>query len=165
MSSANLRADLQADRAALDRALTVVAEESFFAMVDPVPDDLTDVVGAVVGPVLSDRPALVTACVTFDGGFAGALSCTMPRALAHELTAAFSGAAPDEIAIADPAVDDLAGEFANMVCGRWLTDIAPQQLFSLAHPSVEPLAAPRQGSIPAGLLNGQPVWIELTLEG
>jgi CheY-specific phosphatase CheX len=103
--------------------------------------------------------------VTFDGGFAGALCCTMPRALAHELAAAFSGAAPEEIAVADPAVDDLAGEFANMVCGRWLTDIAPQQLFSLAHPSVEPLVAPREGAVPAGLLNGQPVWIELNLEG
>lgn len=161
MSSANLRADLQADRAALDRALTIVAEESFFAMVDPVPDDLT----SVAGPFLSDRPSLVRARVTFDGGFAGALCCTMPRTLAHELTAAFSGAAPEDIAVADPSVDDLAGEFANMVCGRWLTDIAPQQLFSLAHPSVEALAAPRAGSVPAGLLNGQPVWIELNLEG
>lgn len=160
MSSTNLRADLQADRAALDRALTLVAEESFFAMVDPVPDDLTE----VVGPALSDRPVLVRARVTFDGGFAGALCCTMPRALAHELTVAFSGAAPEDIAVADPAVDDLAGEFANMVCGRWLTDVAPQQLFSLAHPSVEPLAAPRAGLAPVGLLNGQPVWIELSLE-
>jgi hypothetical protein len=166
MSSANLRADLrpdrakldQPDRAALDRALAVVAEESFFAMVDPVPDDLTDLV-----PVPSDRPSLVSARVTFDGGFAGALCCTMPRALAHELTAAFSGAAPEAISVADPAVDDVAGEFANMVCGRWLTDIAPQQLFSLAHPSVEPLVSPRKGAVPSGLLNGQPVWIELSL--
>ena len=166
MSSANLRADLQADRAALDRALAVVAEESFFAMVDPVPDDFAGVgPDGSGGPVLSDRPNLVSARVTFDGGFAGALCCTMPRALAHELAAAFSGAAPEEIAVADPSVDDLAGEFANMVCGRWLTDIAPQQLFSLAHPSVEPLVAPRKGAVPAGLLNGQPVWIELNLEG
>src|SRR6185295_3361163 len=110
MSSANLPADLQADRHALERALTVVAEESFFAMVDPVPDDLALPEGH-----------LLTARVTFDGGFAGVLSCTMPRALAHELTAAFSGASPDDLAVADPAVDDLAGEFANMVCGRWLT--------------------------------------------
>jgi hypothetical protein len=151
MSSANLPTDWP-DRAALDRALTVVAEESFFAMVDPVPDDVT----------LPDGH-LLKARVTFDGGFAGALSCTMPRALAHELTAAFSGASPDEIAVADSAVDDLAGEFANMVCGRWLTDIAPQQLFTLTHPSVEPAAAPGGGA-PRGLLNGQPVWIELTLE-
>ena len=59
--------------AALDRALALVAEESFFAMVDPVPDDLSDVVGP-------DRPALLSARVNFDGGFAGSLSCTMSRA-------------------------------------------------------------------------------------
>jgi hypothetical protein len=87
----------------------------------------------------------------------------MPRALAHELTAAFSGATPDELAVADPAVDDLAGEFANMVCGRWLTDVAPQLLFSLAHPSVEP-ATPRAGQAPTGLLNGQPIWVELHVD-
>ena len=153
MSSANLPADLQADRVALDRALTVVAEESFFAMVDPVPDDLETPDGH-----------LVKARVTFDGGFTGSLSCTMPRALAHELTAAFSGASPDEIAVADPSVDDLAGEFTNMVCGRWLTDVAPQHLFSLTHLSVEPAATPGADHAPRGLLNGHPVWIELSLE-
>jgi len=152
MSSANWPTSLPADRVALDRALAVVAEESFFTMVDPVPDSLAPPNGH-----------LVTAKVVFEGGFAGALSCTMPRALAHELTAAFSGTKPDEIAVADPAVDDLAGEFANMICGRWLTDVAPQQLFSLAHPSVEPAIVPGAGA-PRGLLNGQPVWIELTLE-
>jgi hypothetical protein len=152
MSSANWPTDLPAERVALDRALMVVAEESFFAMVDPVPDNLA----------LPDGH-LVIARVTFEGGFAGVLSCTMPRALAHELTAAFSGASPDEIAVADPAVDDLAGEFANMVCGRWLSDVAPKQLFSLTHPSVEAAVVPGSGA-PCGLLNGQPVWIELTLE-
>jgi hypothetical protein len=152
MSSANLPTHLQSDRAALDRALTLVAEESFFAMVDPAPDDL-----ALPGG------HLLKARVTFEGGFTGVLSCTMPRALAHELTAAFSGASPDEIAVADPAVDDLAGEFTNMVCGRWLTDVAPQHLFSLTHPSVEPAVLPGNGA-PRGMLNGQPVWIELTLE-
>jgi hypothetical protein len=141
MSSANWPTDLPAERVALDRALMVVAEESFFAMVDPVPDNLA----------LPDGH-LVIARVTFEGGFAGVLSCTMPRALAHELTAAFSGASPDEIAVADPAVDDLAGEF-----------VAPKQLFSLTHPSVEAAVVPGSGA-PCGLLNGQPVWIELTLE-
>ena len=130
----------------------MVAEESFFAMVDPVPADMP----AAKGPLLSAR-------VTFAGSSSGALTCRMPRALAQELTAAFTGEdAPSD----DELVNDLAGEFANMVCGRWLTDVAPQSLFRLEHPVVLPVSARDVvSSAPAGLLNGQPVWVELTLEG
>ena len=148
MSSMNLPTALPADRDALNRALAMVAEESFFAMIDPVPAD----VSAVDVPMISAR-------VTFDGAFSGALNCRMPRALAEELTAAFTG---EDISADKAAVDDLAGEFANMVCGRWLTDVAPQLLFRLDHPEVAHVAAP--SSAPSGMLNGQPIWIELTVE-
>src|SRR5262245_3913089 len=147
MSSTNLPVALPTDRDALDRALAVVAEESFFAMVDPVPND----VPAVDGPMLDAR-------VAFSGSFSGALSCRMPRDLAKELTIAFTGEETQDGA----AVDDLAGEFANMVCGRWLTDVAPQLLFQLDHPVVVGADAP--SSAPSGLLNGQPIWIELTVK-
>jgi hypothetical protein len=50
-----------------------------------------------------------------------------------------------------------------MVCGRWLTDVAPQSLFRLDHPVVGPVSEPARP--PWGLLNGQPVWIELKVEG
>jgi hypothetical protein len=146
MSSMNLPAALT-DRNVLDRALTTVAEESFFAMVDPVAGRVPD----VTGPMLSVR-------VAFAGAFGGALNCQMPRRLAQELTAAFTGEEVSE----GPGVDDLAGEFANMVCGRWLTDVAPQSLFSLDHPVVVPVGAP--SGAPTGLLNGHPIWIELTIE-
>jgi hypothetical protein len=144
----NLPAALPTDRDALDRALAVVAEESFFAMVEPVFGD----VPPVDGPWLDAR-------VTFDGAFSGALTCRMPRGLAQELTAAFTG---EEVPADGAAVDDLAGEFANMVCGRWLTDVAPQSLFRLAHPVVAPASAP--SAIPSGLLNGQPFWVDLTVK-
>ena len=147
MSSTNLPA-ASTDRDALDRALTTVAEESFFAMVDPVAAD----VPPVDGPMLSAR-------VAFQGAFAGALSCRMSRLLAYELTAAFTG---EEVSEDGPGVDDLAGEFANMVCGRWLTDVAPKSLFTLAHPVVVPVSAP--STPPSGMLNGQPIWLELTIE-
>jgi chemotaxis protein CheY-P-specific phosphatase CheC len=149
MSSTNLPATLATDREALDRALAIVAEESFFAMVEPVPSGVPAVEGAVV-----------SACVTFEGSFSGSLTCRMPRALAHELTAAFTG---EEVSSDGEAVDDLAGEFANMVCGRWLTDVAPQSLFRLDHPVVVPVSAPSRA--PSGLLNGQPIWVELKVEG
>ena len=137
---------LPTDRDALERALALVAEESFFAVVDPVLDGVPE----VEGPVLN-------ASVSFDGSFAGTLSCRMPRGLAQDLTAAFTG---EEAPADGAAVDDLAGEFANMVCGRWLTDVAPQSLFRLEHPEVTTASAP--ATAPSGLLNGQPIWIELT---
>ena len=80
MFSTNSPAALATERGALDRALMVVAEESFFAMVDPVPD---------VMPV--DEGSILAACVVFEGTFSGSLTCRMPRALAHELTGAFTG--------------------------------------------------------------------------
>jgi hypothetical protein len=149
MSSTNSPATLATDREALDRALAIVAEQSFFAMVDPVPDAVPAVEGAIV-----------SACVTFEGSFSGSLTCHMPRAVAHELTAAFMG---EEVPSDGEAVDDLAGEFANMVCGRWLTDVAPQSLFRLDHPVVVHVPAPSRA--PSGLLNGQPIWVESKVEG
>jgi len=84
---------LATDRKALDRALAIVVEQSFFAMVDPVPSEAPAVEGAIV-----------SACVTFEGSFSGSLTCRMPRALAHELTAVFIGEEPSD----GEAVDDLA---------------------------------------------------------
>ena len=144
MFSTNSSAD-STDGDALGRALTTVAEESFFTMVDPAPVEVPE----INGPMLN-------ACVTFDGAFAGILNCRMPRRLAQELTAAFTGEA---IPADGLVVDDLAGEFANMVCGRWLTNVAPHSLFSLAHPVVAPVGVPSRA--PTGMLNGQPIWVEL----
>ncbi|HVQ14762.1 MAG TPA: hypothetical protein VMS40_14270, partial [Vicinamibacterales bacterium] len=59
------------DRRALDRALAFVAEQSFFSMVEPVPDHMPAVEGTIV-----------SACVTFEGSFSGSLTCRMSRALA-----------------------------------------------------------------------------------
>lgn len=121
MFSTNLPTALTSDRDALERALAMVAEESFFAMVDPVMSD----VPVIEGSILSAR-------VTFKGLFSGALTCRMPRSLAEELIAAFTG---EQAPFDATALDDLAGEFANMVCGRWLTDVAPSSLFHLSIPS------------------------------
>jgi hypothetical protein len=80
-------------------------------------------------------------------------------ALAHELTGAFTG---EEVSSGGGSVNDLAGEFANMVCGRWLSDVAPQSLFRLAQPVVVPVARPRRA--PTGVINGQPIWVDLKVE-
>jgi CheY-specific phosphatase CheX len=152
MSSTNLPTILPTDRDALDRALAMVAEESFFAMVDPALSN----VPVIEGSMLSAR-------VAFTGSFSGALTCRMSRSLAEELIAAFTG---EEAPFDATAVDDLAGEFANMVCGRWLTDVAPSSLFRLEHPVVVSVSARELAScVPTGLLNGQPLWVALSVEG
>jgi hypothetical protein len=149
MFSTNLPAASVTEREALKRALAVVVEESFFAMVEPVPNAVPAIEGSIV-----------SACVTFEGSFSGSLTCCLPRALVHELTATFIG---EEIPFDGEAVNDLAGEFANMVCGRWLSDVAPQSLFRLGHPDVGTVSVPSHA--PSGLLNGQPIWVELQIAG
>jgi hypothetical protein len=86
----------------------------------------------------------------------------MTRTLAHELTSAFTGAKPEDVAADGPEVADLAGEFANMVCGRWLTEVAPRALFTIARPSVEP--APWPQTRPMAMLSEEPIWIDVALE-
>jgi CheY-specific phosphatase CheX len=139
------------DREALERALTVVAEESFFTMVDPASD---------VSPPMEG--SCLAACVDFSGPFTGRLCCRMTRTLAHELTTAFTGTAPEDVSADGPEVTDLAGEFTNMVCGRWLTEVAPRALFTIARPNVEP--APWPQAKPMAMLNEQPIWIDVALE-
>ena len=138
------------DRDALERALTLVAEESFFTMVDPASD------------VPLPAGACIAACVDFTGAFTGRLCCRMTRALAHDLTSSFTGTRPEDIALDGPEVTDVAGEFTNMVCGRWLTDMAPRALFTIARPTVEP--APWPQAVPMAMLNEQPIWIDVALE-
>ena len=138
------------DRDALERALTLVAEESFFTMVDPASD------------VPLPAEACIAACVDFTGAFTGRLCCRMTRALAHDLTSSFTGTKPEDIALDGPEVTDVAGEFTNMVCGRWLTEVAPRALFTIARPKVEP--APWPQAVPMAMLNEQPIWIDVAFE-
>jgi len=138
------------DRDALERALTLVAEESFFTMVDPASD------------VPLPAEPCIAACVDFTGAFSGRLCCRMTRALAHDLTSSFTGTRPEDVAIDGPEMTDVAGEFTNMVCGRWLTEVAPRALFTIARPTVEP--APWPQAKPMALLNEQPIWIDVALE-
>jgi CheY-specific phosphatase CheX len=138
------------DRDALERALTLVAEESFFTMVDPASD----------APL--KKGSCIAACVDFTGPFTGKLCCRMTRTLAHELTSAFTGARPEDVAADGPEVADLAGEFANMVCGRWLTEVAPRALFTIARPTVE--RAPWPEGRPMAMLSEEPIWIDVAVE-
>jgi hypothetical protein len=119
-------------------ALTSVAEESFFGFFTPLEADACDAaVAESVGEWLH-----VT--VAFSGPFDGSLHAAMPVALGDELLAAFLGRAPDEpLDLGD--VNDMAGEFANMVCGLWLSRRCSNAVFTLEGP-----VARRNAEHPAG---------------
>ena len=145
-------AQTAADTQGLVAAIVNVAERSFFAYAEPAPDGV---------PV--DLPGdCYELSVAFTGAFAGIVRLVMPIALARDLCAAFSGLSPDE-PLADDAVSDLAGEFANMACGTWLTSLEEAVCFSLAHPLVTRVPADAAVAGPAVLINDQPVVIQLEL--
>ena len=129
---------------ALTAALVEVAENSFFAFA--VPSDQEQFADLVRHPVSLDPdqppvPArwLVTT-VSFAGAFAGHLEVVTGEALSRQLLAAFCGLDPVE-AVQPSQVTDSAGEFANQVCGTWLTRACQRRRFELQFARVEWQAA------------------------
>jgi hypothetical protein len=108
-------------------AVAAVAEQSFFALVDDCGEPDLDT---------SAAPWLVSV-VRFDDGVAsGSLACWLPPELAQTLFDSFSGRDPSEPAPAAHQIDDLVGEFSNMVCGDWLGRLHGQRSFQLSPPLV-----------------------------
>ncbi len=110
----------------LIEALTEVAENSFFGFVEPV--DL-----ARFAEMAAVSPAWLRVSVHFEGAFAGWMHVDLPEALGRELFSAFLGEEPSGD---NRELYDLVGEFANMVCGTWLTRSCQRRQFNLQHPDV-----------------------------
>ena len=158
MSSVNLRRtpDVVEQHQSVQEALVEVAENSFFAFVDPLEGDA---VAEAMAPVTS----WLEASVTFTGAFGGTMRLVVAEPLALELFASFLGLEPGE-ATDDARLFDLVGEFGNMVCGSWLTRSCQRRRFDLQHPVVVRSAAaeaPLQGEGLSLALNGQPVFVRL----
>lgn len=113
-------------------AVGTVAERSFFAFVDPVSDAIID----------DDREWLVATVRFDDGPVSGRLACSVRSDLAQILFDAFSGRHPASPRPPRHELDDLVGEFSNMVCGTWLSRCAGDRLFHLSRPVVEHLPRP-----------------------
>ncbi len=139
------------DPTTLTDALVRVAERSFFAWAEPIP--VPDV----------DTHGWRHASVGFHGDFHGRMTFSLPDPLARDLYAAFLGLPPDE-AVEEEPLRDLIGEFANMACGSWLTQVHGAHCFSLDEPDA---AAPAPAGVPAAaaMVNDRPVLITLALEG
>ena len=160
MSSANLRRTPEAIEHydSVRDALVEVAENSFFAFVDPVESD-------AAAEVLAMAPSWLKATVVFEGAFGGAMEIALAEPLALELFASFLGLDPGETPD-DVPLFDLVGEFGNMVCGSWLTRSCQRRRFDLHHPEVVRVPASAAPEADAGLLvltlNGQPACMRLT---
>lgn len=142
---------------ALAVAVSTVAERSFFACVDrcdrPDLDDL--------------ETEWLVATIRFDDGpVTGSLACSLPTDLALRLFDAFSGRHPSASLPPRHQLDDLVGEFANMVCGAWLTRCDTHRVFRLRPPVVGRVPRPdREGHRREWLaVNNRPVAIDWDLE-
>jgi hypothetical protein len=111
--------------AALTTAISDVAQRRFFACAKPCePGRFAELVEATM------RWYSVT--VEFEAGScAGAVRCLVPEELAATMLIAFSGRDAGDADPAPAAVADLLSEFANTVCGAWLTRAAGEQRFHL----------------------------------
>ena len=117
------------DATLLPAALTEVAEQSFFAYVDPCP-------AAELEPHWPPGNAWLYAVVEFGREqHRGRVELALPSGLAGDLAAAFAGTDVGELS--DAMVGDVVGELCNMVCGLWLTRAIPSVWFALAPPLVE----------------------------
>ncbi len=116
--------------ATLVGAASEVAENCLFTFVDPSEESSFEAQASAL-----PSETWVTARVQFSGPSAGEFGLTAPEGLVRRLCAAFSGEeSPETLAMG--ALADFAGEFANMVCGAWLTRLCPTVAFDLAAPTV-----------------------------
>lgn len=123
---------------ALFVAVVQVCETSFFAYVEscePVR------FAALVQPLDSPSAEWLKSSVAFTGSlFSGTVEVMLPVRLARQLVASLLGVSQQvelhEVEVLDHQVFDGIGEFANMICGAWLTDLGGSQAFQLEPPKV-----------------------------
>jgi CheY-specific phosphatase CheX len=141
--------------AALEAALAQVAEDSFFAMIEPVSPDWRE--------HWTDGTEWMEAGVEFHGATGGRLVCRLPRTLARDLSSAFLGIPEEDL---EPgSVEDMVGELTNMICGCWLTRAYRHDLFDLCHPGVSPADGPPPDNWMVVLMNGAPFGVSVAPAG
>jgi len=143
-------------------ALVEVGEQSFFAFVERCDETWFEELASAADPWM-------IATVTFTGEQGtGSLSCTFTDDLVLDLFDAFTGRDPSEGTPDPREVADLAGEFANMVCGLWLSRVMGSHTFSLGSPRAGRVPNPA-GMAPSGVermlvvVNNRPMIVDLTV--
>lgn len=148
----------------LQQSLVAVAQESFFSFAELCgPERFGETVAAAEAEASGSALRWLRSRVEFEGAFAGVVSVTMPHALALELMMGVAGLSPED-EIPEGLVIDAIGEFANMVCGRWLTRAAVHRKFDLQPPAVSSAEAPTERRLDGELLsliNDKPVSVRV----
>jgi hypothetical protein len=126
--------------ATLRQAFTDVCENSFFAFVEACTPDRFATLVSEAGPVAvagapPRQPQWLKASVGFTGAFSGAVEVALPEPLAISLVGALLGEEIDG-AMPEHWLFDGVGEFANMICGAWLTTLGTTNAFELRQPAV-----------------------------
>jgi CheY-specific phosphatase CheX len=118
---------------ALQHALIEVSENAYFVFVEPA--DARQFAAAVE----QARARWLKVSVTFSGSFAGSVEIALPEQLGNWLVTSLLGMETDQ-ALPEPQMFDGVGEFANMVCGAWLSKLSDRALFELRVPAVTRMA-------------------------
>jgi hypothetical protein len=119
---------------ALQQALIEVSENAYFVFVEPADQEqFADSVGLV-------KDTWLKVSVAFEGSFAGAVEIVLPEPLGMWLVTSLLGMQANET-LEEPAQFDGVGEFANMVCGAWLSRLSDDCLFELRVPAVTRMTA------------------------
>ena len=143
-----------ADAVFIEQAVCNVAERSFFAFAERAHE--------APAPTLAEPGAItLSAVVSFTGPAAGYMRVTMPLALTRELATMFSG--DPTLVFSNEDLIDMAGEFANMVTGAWLTATDAASTFDLGAPVVMLMAEPAVAALMMQI-NGQPVGLSWRVE-
>lgn len=120
----------------LRTCLVDVAQESFFSYAEPCSvERFREALEMVDGAAAGSGGRWLSAHVDFDGAFAGRVTVVLPYTLSCDMAAGIAGLMPGD-PIEESLVVDAIGEFANMVCGTWLTRACVHRRFDLQPPAV-----------------------------
>ena len=134
MSSAKSPALMPAElHDALQQALIEVSENAYFVFVEPMN------AGQFATAISQVTTAWLKVSVTFVGAFSGSVEIVLPDRLGNWLVTSLLGMETDE-ELPEAQMFDGVGEFANMVCGAWLSKLSDRALFELRVPAVTRMA-------------------------
>jgi hypothetical protein len=129
--------------AALHAALVAVGENSCSVFVEGCDaKQFSALVDRAAPPPAGGRShdGWLKASVGFAGAFSGTVEVALPEPLGLALVTSILSV-PADTPLPDAQLFDGVGEFANMVCGAWLSGLGDRALFELRVPAVARMAA------------------------